>query len=283
MLLDLTAAFDTVDHTTLIARLEQFVGLKGTVLDWFRSYLSERSFKIKIGDCVSSCTPLPWGVPQGSILGPVPFSLYLLPLGQIFKKHNISYHLYADNTQIYLPVKRGDGSSATCLLDCLSDIKAWMAQSFLNFNKTKTEIIIFDPMGTYDAPLKDPHLPYFKPTVLNLGVKLDNDFKLDQQINSVVKTSFYHLRLLSKIKSVLSFSDFERVIHAFISTCLDYCSALYIGVNKASLARLQLVQNAAARLLTGTRKHDHITPILASLHWLPVQFRINFKILLFVF
>ena len=70
--------------------------------------------------------------------------------------------------------------------------------------------------------------------------------------------------------------------HAFISTRLDYCNALYTGINQASHARLQLVQNAAARLLTGTCKHDHITPILASLHWLPVHFRIHFKILLFV-
>ena len=84
--------------------------------------------------------------------------------------------------------------------------------------------------------------------------------------NSVVKSSFYHLRLLSKIKSVLSFNDFERVIHAFISTPLDYCNVLYVGVNQVSLARLQLVQNAAARLLTGARKYEHITPILESLH-----------------
>ena len=195
------------------------------------------------------------------------------------------YHLYADDTQLYLPIKKNDGSSLKRLLDCLKDIKDWMALSFLNFNENKTELIIFGPSGAREAPLRDldPLLPYFKPTVLNLGVKVDSDFKLDQQINSVVKSSFYHLGLLSKIKLVLSFNDFERVIHAFISTRLDYCNALYVGVNQASLARLQLVQNAAARLLTGARKHEHITPILASLHWLPVHFRINFKILLFVF
>ena len=99
-------------------------------------------------------------------------------------------------------------------------------------------------------------------------------------LNSIVKTSFYHLWLLSKIKSVVSFNDFECLIHAFISTRLDYCNALYTGINHASLARLQLVQNAAACLLTRTRKRDHITPILASLHWLPVHFRIHFKMLL---
>lgn len=85
------------------------------------------------------------------------------------------------------------------------------------------------------------------------------------------------------MKPFLSFKDFERVIHAFITTRLDYCNALYIGVNQASLSRLQMVQNAAARLLTGTRKREHIMPVLASLHWLPVCFRIKFKILLFVF
>lgn len=72
-------------------------------------------------------------------------------------------------------------------------------------------------------------------------------------------------------------------MHAFISTRLDYCNALYVGVSQASLSRLQLIQNVAARLLAGTRKREHITPVLASLHWLPVHFRIHFKILLFAY
>ena len=71
--------------------------------------------------------------------------------------------------------------------------------------------------------------------------------------------------------------------YAFVTSRLDYCNALYVGMDQASIKRLQLVQNAAARLLTGHKKRDHITPILASLHWLPIRFRIDFKILLFVF
>lgn len=84
-------------------------------------------------------------------------------------------------------------------------------------------------------------------------------------------------------KNILSSKDLETVIHAFISSRLDYCNSLYLGICHSSLSRLQLVQNAAARLLTGTRKRENITPVLASLHWLPVKYRINFKVLLFVF
>ncbi len=89
--------------------------------------------------------------------------------------------------------------------------------------------------------------------------------------------------IISRLKSTLSFQDLDKVIHAFITSRLDYCNSLYLGLPKSLLARLQMVQNAAARLLTGAKKHDHITPILASLHWLPVSFRIQFKILLIVF
>ena len=85
------------------------------------------------------------------------------------------------------------------------------------------------------------------------------------------------------MKPILSRLDLEKLIHAFITTRLDYCNSLYIGISQASLARLQLVQNSAAGLLAQTRRREHITPILSSLHWLPVFYRINFKLLLFVF
>ena len=112
---------------------------------------------------------------------------------------------------------------------------------------------------------------------------LDSSLKFDRQINAVVKGAFFQLRQISKIKPFLSRLDLEKVSHALISSRLDYCNSLYSGITNASLNRLQLVQNAAARLLTGTRRWDHITPVLASLHWLPVKFRIHFKVLLFVY
>ncbi len=105
---------------------------------------------------------------------------------------------------------------------------------------------------------------------------------MDKHINSVVMSSFFQLKHLSKVKPFLSFSDSERM-HVFVSTRLNHYNALYVGVDHASLSRLQLVQNAAAQLLTGTRKREHITPVLASLCWLPVLFRINFKMLLFAY
>ncbi len=111
----------------------------------------------------------------------------------------------------------------------------------------------------------------------------DGSLKFDKQISSVVKTSFFHLRVLAKVKQFIYFKDFEKVIHAFVSTRLDYCNSLYMGINQSSLAHLQMVQNAATRLLSGVRKREHITPVLISLHWLPARFRIDFKVLLLVF
>lgn len=97
------------------------------------------------------------------------------------------------------------------------------------------------------------------------------------------KTSFYQLRQISKAMPYLRHKDLERLIHAFITSRLDYCNSLYLGLQLSLIQRLQLVQNAAARLLSGTRRQDHITPILANLHWLPVKYRIVFKILLYTF
>uniref|UniRef100_A0A671UVC7 Reverse transcriptase domain-containing protein n=1 Tax=Sparus aurata TaxID=8175 RepID=A0A671UVC7_SPAAU len=239
---------------------------------------------VRLGGSESRSAPLSYGVPQGSILGPLLFSLYLLPLGSILRKHGICFHFYADDSQIYVPLKKKNACLKPLLL-CLEDIKAWMSLNFLKFNEKKTEVMIFGPSGSSEPPPVDlgPLAHYMKPTVSNLGFKMDSDFKLDRQIGAIVKSSFFYLRQLAKVKPILAQKHFETVIHAFITSRLDYCNALYFGVSQSSLTRLQLVQNAAARLLTGARKRGHITPILASLHWLPVHFRVHFKILLFVF
>ena len=171
----------------------------------------------------------------------------------------------------------------------MADVKTWLSQNFLCLNENKTEILVLNP--SRHPPVSPDNIssllgsmaPYLKPHVKNLGVIFDSSFKLDLQINSVVKASFYQLKVLAKVKPFLSPRDLEKVTHAFVTSRLDYCNSLYVGMGQAQISRLQLVQNAAARLLTGTRKREHISPVLASLHWLPVPYRIDYKLLLIVY
>ena len=285
VLLDLSAAFDTVDHGILLSRLEHCVGVTGTALKWFDSYLTGRSFSVSLGEFSSSAAPLTCGVPQGSILGPLIFSLYMLPLGSIFRRHHIPFHCFADDVQVYMPIRVANRESLQPLLDCLADIKVWMDLNFLNLNENKTEVILFGRPGQVQVLTESlgPLASHSSPHAKNLGVFLDSSFKLSKQVSSVVQASFFQLRLLAKVKPYLPPKDLERVIHALITSRIDYCNSLYFGIDQASLHRLQVVQNAAARLLTGTRKFDRISPVLSDLHWLPVKQRIEFKILLFAF
>ena len=138
------------------------------------------------------------------------------------------------------------------LQNCLNDIKSWMELNFLNLNENKTEIVMFgrpDLLNKFAGSL-GPLAAHNHSSAKSLGVLFDSSFKFDKQISSVVKSSFFQLRVLPKVKGYLSTKDFERIIHAFITSRLDYCNSLYVGLDQSSLRRLQLVQNAAARLLT---------------------------------
>ena len=132
VLLDLTAAFDMVDHSVLLSHLSNYVGVHGTVLKWITSYLSSRTFSVMVGDLSSSSSPLSCGVPQGSVIGPILFSLYMLPLGSIIARHILSFHCYADDLQIYLSVKPNSNSSQSSLFDRIADTKQRLAQHFLH-------------------------------------------------------------------------------------------------------------------------------------------------------
>ena len=121
VLLDLSVAFDTIDHDRLLYLLEHTFGVTGLALQWVKSYLSERTQTVKIGDAISEVLNLLFGVPQGSVLGPILFILYTTPLGNIIRYHNLDYHLYADDTQLYLAFKPKSTESRS---QCVQRIEA---------------------------------------------------------------------------------------------------------------------------------------------------------------
>lgn len=162
-----------MDHSILISRLQRTVGLQCSVLRWFSSYLSNRSFSVRINDFASSAAPLSSGVPQGSILGPILFSLYMLPLGQLLSSHNIQYHFYTDDLQIYLPVIFNDHSALDPLNNCVYSVKKWLSQNFLHLYEGKTEYILFCPDSARNSPDFGLSTPQFAPAVRNLGVIFD--------------------------------------------------------------------------------------------------------------
>ncbi|XDV35971.1 hypothetical protein PO909_005829 [Leuciscus waleckii] len=153
LLLDLTSAFDTIDHGVLISRLENVVGIHGIALKWFRSFLTNRRFSVNLGHTFSSSTSLDCGVPQGSILAPMLFALYMLPLGSIFRKYGISFHFFADDTQIYLPMSKNLKSSLDSLKVCLQEVKTWLSNNFLHLNESKTELVWFGGPALRTVPL----------------------------------------------------------------------------------------------------------------------------------
>uniref|UniRef100_A0A672YQT0 Reverse transcriptase domain-containing protein n=1 Tax=Sphaeramia orbicularis TaxID=375764 RepID=A0A672YQT0_9TELE len=270
----------------MIERLRDLVGMSGHVLDWFSSYLTGRSFTVSINNFQSDSADLLCGVPQGSVLGPVLFLLYVLPLGHIIQHYSdVSYHLFADDIQIYCSFNSSEPHKLSSLINCLSELKQWLNDNSLQLNSSKTETLIIAPDSA--IPGIKHHLgdlsSSVKTKLRNLGVNFDQDMSLEFYSKHLVKNCFFHLRNISKLRSMVSTNELEMIVHAFVSSRLDYCNSLFTCLNKKELARLQFVQNSAARLLTRTNRRTHITPILKSLHWLPVLYRLHFKILVLTF
>ena len=290
ILLDLSAAFDTVDHTILLTFLEQHIGLEGPPLDTFKSYLTHRTQCVSINGVLSELNELMYGVPQGSVLGPLAFCIYTLPLGAILKHYEIDYHIYADDTQLYCSfdihsINDVIGSLSTCI----SDIRSWMIRNKLKINDDKTEFLLIT--STHSELSKDITISIGQSEISpstsckSLGVMLDNHMVMDAQIQSVCKSTLFHIRNISAIRHLIPQSAAAALVHSLVTSRLDYCNSLLYGVPACKLEQLQRVQNIAARVVTLTRcsPENHITPVLKSLHWLPVKIRIVFKVLLLTY
>ena len=291
VLLDLTAAFDTIDHNILLHRLKERFGICQNALLWIQSYLKDRKQFVALGNHLSSVKPLLFGVPQGSVLGPLLFSLYISPVADNAKIHNLGYHFYADDGQFYISFESDSFYCARTKLEhCIADIKMWMNCNFLKLNDSKTEMLIIGSrynlknVSQVSIDVGDDQISSIH-QVTSLGAQFDSELSMDRFVSSKYKTCMYHLRCISRIRRYLTFEAAKSLVHAFVISRLDYCNSLLCNVKQQHVKKLQTVLNYAARIIYSNNNTviDHVTPLLKSLHWLPVKQRIKFKVLVITF
>ncbi|XP_068561742.1 LOW QUALITY PROTEIN: uncharacterized protein [Cebidichthys violaceus] len=293
VLLDLSAAFDTINHFILLSHFKSSLHITGTALSWFKSYLSNREQFITINKFKSDTAPVSHGVPQGSVLGPPLFILYLLPLGDIIRHHGLHFHCYADDTQLYFSTKSITPTIHSTITNCLTDIKIWMQANFLKLNSDKSEIFIIGPKSlnkfqhNFSLCIGGNTVPA-STHVRNLGIIFDQTLSYERHVNHITKNTFFHLKNIAGLRPSLSSAPpspplTETLIHAVITCRLDYCNCILYGSPTKIINKLQYIQNSAARLLSHSRTRDHITPVLQNLHWLSIQQIIHFKILLITY
>ena len=288
VLLDLSAAFDTVDHSTLLQVLRSRFGVTGAAHSWCSSYLSQRSQTFCANAQLSGPHIVDCSVPQGSVLGPQKFSQYTEDLAYLITNYQLSYHLYADDTQLL-------GSTPTSaiqttvnrLQSCAAAIHLWCSSRRLQLNPAKTELIWFgsranlQKIATADLSLLiDGNVIHRVDSVRDLGVTLDSELTLQRHVNKVASLCFYHIRRLKQVCKLLGPGVATTLVSTFVLNRLDYCNAILAGLPKTTIAPLQRAQNAAARLVAQLGPRDHVSNALRDLHWLPVQQRITYKLCL---
>ena len=281
----------TIDHDTLHDSLSSWFGVSRVVFDWFKSYLPDHVQCIRIGSILSDAKKLLYGVPQGSDLGPILFSLYTTPLSKVIQNHpGISFQFYTDNTQLYVHLTPKNVASALDKLShCLEDIKRWLSTNKLKLNPDNAEFIVFGSkfqheklnhsfpvniLGNLISPVD---------AVRNLGVWFDSDFSFCCHVMKVCNACFAHVWDLKRLRGHLTHEAALMAANALDGSCLDYCNSLFRGLSALDMHKLQCVQKSLARIVANTIKYSHITPVRKALHWLPIKYCSIFKTAMLVY
>jgi hypothetical protein len=238
VLLDLSAAFDTVDHNILVSILDG-IGFKDGALRWLKDYLKDRTNTVKCSDSTSSEVSLDVGVPQGSVLGPLLFTIYLKEVGSVILQHNVRYIAYADDIQLFVHVHPSQIEVATSQLqDCIADLQSWLRSRQLKMNPRKTEFIVLGRRvmisKVYAQPPKlliNNHEIVAKSSVRDLGLIIDSCLTMEPQANNACRIAFLYLRNISRHRIYLDKHATKMLVNAFVLGRIFYCSSLPSGKN----------------------------------------------------
>lgn len=289
-LLDLSAAFDTVDHQILIQRLRRTFGIAERALDWITSYLTGRTQYVRFNGSTSDVTVVSCGVPQGSVLGPELFVLYTTDVIQLIKDTGLDVHAYADDLQVYGHVPPTQAADLTvAMAACIESVSMWMANNRLCLNPSKTELIwLGSPRRlqsfTADSVVLSRITVRPADRVRDLGVVVDSDLSLTAHVSYVTSTCFCHLRQLRLIRRSLSTDAAHTLVRALIHSRLDYCNGLLAGLSTSQMMRLQSVLRAAARLVLQLPARASVAAAMRdTLHWLSFPHRVTYKLCLLTY
>ena len=288
-LLDLSSAFDTVDHGFLLRRLHLSYGFHGRVLNWLTSFISDRCQLIRCATSVTRPSPVSCGVPQGSVLGPLLFILYTADLAQVIQSKGLTYHAYADDLQIYGSCSPSNPSHVKeTMTTCILDIQDWLLNNRLQLNVEKTEIMwCASNRRQHQLPLDPLHFGEIDVTPVrsarSLGVILDSSLSMKPFVNATVGTCFGTLRQIRSIRRSVSREVIRTLVISLIHSRVDYCCALLAGSPSYLTRQLQTVLNCSARVIYNSHLSDSASILLKELKWLPMLQRIQFRLASHVF
>ena len=282
LLIDLSSAFDMLNHSILINRIIE-LGIEGSPLKWLMSFITDRTSSVKINDFISPPTNILKGVPQGSVLGPLLFSIYLRPISNIIRKYpNIYYHIYADDIQLLLKLPIDSMNSNSELSDCTSEITYWLLTNDLLVNTSKTELL-----NISKVPVTFPTLSIdgiiIKPSesVRNLGVLIDSTLSYGAHINAISKSANLYLRKIRHIRNYCSPNITKRLLNALVLSRIDYCCSLFYGIKNSEVIKIDRIIRSSVRLVHRLKRRDHALTDThqCNMKWLSFRKRCQFRLL----
>ena len=289
---DLSAAFDTVNHDVLLQILRNKFGVADTALSWFERYLRPRSAKVYIGQDSSDAANLSFSVPQGSICGPILYTVYASTISNYIEDYQVSILGYADDHSIYDSFNPNCSMSENAIMSntesCLVSINEWMNLNRLKMNNEKTEFMLLGSRAQLGKCQTNSinvcgNLVQRNTVVKYLGVHTDEQLSFKTQIKEKCKIASMNLYFIRQIRNYLTFEACQQAVQSLVISHIDYANALYSELPNKTLAPLERVQRMAAKLVLKKSKYDSATEAMKQLHWLPIRYRIKFKVACLVF